>query len=650
MPSRRTGRPGYYLKYAIDPRPTQEEIERYAGQGLVIRSGPSNGLETVARLGSVALQLVDVSSWNSPSGECVPLLALKRETIGIDTEVTMRAPYLETLPPRLSLPERPTRHASVESRGSLPHANRAAKFRPRGSHPHDLQSLLARMGVNAARQLCSRRGLGPVVIGVIDSEFSVEGFDAKVMPVEDVWLTCENRRRLPGPGAHGDLMVAILREVLAGTQFQIRRLRLPPGVPALGGASSYLLPTYLAIALAMAVDPCGNAVDRPPADIVLIAMSSGEWGTPPQLDATLRAAGKEGREGRGTLVVCSTGRPSDNRQPVAENYLSAALGADEVAAHPDALAVGPCDLRGRWLRRLEGRTTRVRPADAHGVAAIAGRMGPSVEVVAPGVFTALPGDGAAADESGTVDESSMASALVAGVAGLILQSSPNLSSQDVRLLLRETAWVPLHVDMLEGPEATTLSRFDRSGHSFKVGAGMVNALGAVLSARDPLCQAFIRAAPPSSPPEQGMLFADFSLHVAAFFDTWLDDPTIAGGKLDLGDELALGYLHHRSDIARQLLRSFELRHQMDWLARHLRAILAYDGTSDWFSPTDGGTANHGVLRRRLVRLVESLREEAVGPDSLVSWLELAQSALKGATDRDIESTIGEALSGILLDR
>ena len=111
-----------------------------------------------------------------------------------------------------------------------------------------------------------------------------------------------------------------------------------------GAARSYLAPADLAAAVAVAVEDWR-------ADVVLIAMSDGAWGTPSYLGDVLREAARCGRGGRGAAIFCSVGDPSRNHVRQDD---SAVLGADDLASQPWVQAIAACDDSRALVSHLRG--------------------------------------------------------------------------------------------------------------------------------------------------------------------------------------------------------------------------------------------------------------------------------------------------------
>ena len=245
-----------------------------------------------------------------------------------------------------------------------------------------------------------------------------------------------------------------------------------------GAARPYLAPADLAAAVAVAVEGWR-------ADVVLIAMSDGAWGTPGYLGDVLREAARCGRGGRGAAIFCSVGDPSRNHVRKDD---SAVLGADDLASQPWVQAIAACDQRGRWYRTYAGYGA--------GAGAAYNRLGPAVALAASGEPRRW-------SEHIAADDSSQASALAAAAAARVLAANPELSAVELRALLALTADVPADVDGGSGLAAGLFDARDRLGHSFKLGHGVVNVRAASMGAADPVCLALLATRPVPDPDPTG---------------------------------------------------------------------------------------------------------------------------------------------------
>jgi hypothetical protein len=359
----------------------------------------------------------------------------------------------------------------------------------------------------------------------------------------------------PMPG-HGVVMAAAVEAVAPDVRLGLFEIPF--------AHASYVHGTDLAAALAQAVGDWG-------ADVVLIAMAHAGWGVPAHLRAILRGCARSGRGGRGAIIVCCTGRIDQNRDVHGDSPI---LAGDDFNAQPWVIPVAACGLMGGWYR-----------VHRHPL----GRLGPSVELCAPGELVTFPAVGAA-------DDSSLAAALVAGTAARMVATHPGLSLEDLRQLLRATALKlsPEDDPATPGLEADRFNEWDGAGHNFKLGHGRVDALGACLAAADPVCYALLAtrrslSGQPTSPSTAGM-----ELEAARGWESLLWDLAPQSG-------LAQRYLSLRGHLVPLVLRTPALRDALFWLARHLRALRLY-GPAAW--PEDG--TDHGALKDRCLHVLEVL--------------------------------------------
>ena len=226
--------------------------------------------------------------------------------------------------------------------------------------------------------------------GRVEGPFSL----SRLMAANDARAGTPPATRAPG---HGAAMAGIILH-------QVPRARVGLfQVPAIAGAvPAYLAPTEIAVAVAAAVESWR-------ADVVLIAMSDGAWGTPRHLRDVLREAARTGRGGRGAAIVCSVGDPAKNHSRAED---SAAIGADDLASQPWVIAAAACDSDGRWLRARFDYQHSGSPGTTYN------RFGPSVALAASGESQVFGGVLAA-------DDSSQAAALVAAGAAAVLQHAPD---------------------------------------------------------------------------------------------------------------------------------------------------------------------------------------------------------------------------------
>jgi hypothetical protein len=367
---------------------------------------------------------------------------------------------------------------------------------------------------------------------------------------------------------HGTAMAGIVLHEAPGACVGLFR------VPSVAGAvRAYAAATDLAIAIATAVEDWR-------ADLVLVAMSEGAWGTPRHLREVLREAARAGRGGRGTAIVCSVGDPAKNHSHADD---SAALGADDLASQPWVLAVAACDARGRW-QRAEFEYRR------------AGAPGATYNRFGPGVALTAAGEGRLYSDGIAGDDSSQAAALAAAAAARALAAAPALGADELRAILAITADVPAVIDDGAGLAAGIFDGRDRLGHSPKVGYGRVNGDAAALAAADPIALALLSTRPCPDPARAG---ASLGHRLArAWNDVVLEGAARADGR---AGDLARGYARVRGALARRLLHSLAANEAAAWLARHLRAIAETDDSS-WLSATQ----DHGALVERIRHAAEVL--------------------------------------------
>ena len=376
-----------------------------------------------------------------------------------------------------------------------------------------------------------------------------------------------------GPG-HGTAMAGVVLAECPGACVGLFQI---PGVA--GAARPYLAPVDLAAAVAAAVGAWQ-------ADVVLIAMSDGAWGTPRYLREVLREAARCGRRGRGASIFCSVGDPSRNHVRQDD---SAALGADDLASQPWVHAVAACDSQGGWYRVYPGYQC---PGPANGNAG----NGATYNRLGPAVALAALGEPRRWSEHIAADDSSQASAVAAAAAARVLQKNRDLSAVELRALLALTADVPGAVDGGRGLAAGTLDARDRLGHSLKIGHGVVNARAARLAAADPVCLALLatRAVPE----------AENQTPALALARAWQIGVRRAARR---ANPLARAYLRLAGRVSRLFLTSLSVQEALCWLARHVRALSEGARWTFWQGQ------DHGALIERIRHACETIRE-ALDPD------------------------------------
>jgi hypothetical protein len=473
--------------------------------------------------------------------------------IGVNSRVWMEERYMLPPPPRRQGlapgPERPEI--------GLP--------RPRIS----VETLLRAIGLGAPAAP-ARSGDGthrpPVRVAVIDSDCGgwgvLRGVDDASLQLAPVagGLRFPRSQQPPDPvqpiAGHGVVMAAAVAAVAPDARLGLFEVPF--------AHASYVHATDLAAALARAVGEWG-------ADVVLISMAHGGWGVPAHLRAILRGCARSGRGGRGALVVCCTGRIDQNQDLHGD---STVLASDDFNAQPWVLPVAACGLQGGWYR-------------VHGHPL--GRLGPSVELCAPGELVTFQSVGAA-------DDSSLAAAVVAGTASRVVATNPLLTLAEVRQVLRVTAQEMPAESAPDAPglEAGCFNDWDHAGHNFKLGHGRVDALSAGLAAADPVsyCLLATRRSPLRSPDGP---FPEVERVAAQGWEFQLQQRAPE-------DELVQRYLALRGGLVPLLLRTPALQEALFWLARHLRALRLH-GPPSWPEETE-----QGALKDRCLHVVEVLTE------------------------------------------
>ncbi|HWM12023.1 MAG TPA: S8 family serine peptidase [Solirubrobacteraceae bacterium] len=200
--------------------------------------------------------------------------------------------------------------------------------------------------------------------------------------------------------------------------------------------------TTLARAVAYAADPSREVPGADPADGADILVSSlgpngAAWDLTAVLELAIEFAAATGRGGRGLSIFWA-----------ASNGTNVDVLQDEVVSHADVIAV-----------------VRSNQNDVEDNAA----RGPEVELIAPGVnVVSTMGNGGYGPSTGT----SFAAPCAAGCAALALATNPDLTRDELRAIMRDTA------DKIGGVA------YDANGHHPDYGFGRVNAQAAVLAAQD----------------------------------------------------------------------------------------------------------------------------------------------------------------------
>ena len=446
--------------------------------------------------------------------------------------------------------------------------------------------------------------------GRVEGPFSL----SRLVAANDARAGAPPATRAPG---HGTAMAGIVLHEVPRARVGLFQ------VPAIAGAvPAYLAPTEIAVAIAAAVESWR-------ADVVLIAMSDGAWGTPRHLRDVLREAARTGRRGRGAAIVCSVGDPAKNHSRAED---SAAIGADDLASQPWVIAAAACDSAGRWLRARFDYQRSGSPGTTYN------RFGPSVALAASGESQVFGGVLAA-------DDSSQAAALVAAGAAAVLQHAPDTTLDDLRALLFMTADAPAEIDgpndrpidAQPGLATSVCDGRDRLGHSFKVGYGRVNAAAAVLAASDPIAAALLATRRCPDPAVGGKSAA---LRMAEAWEaTWRQ--ALAGAPR--AARLAAGYARVRGGSrARRCVRPRPPRRWPGWRGTrarcrktHNRRIAGSPG-----SPTQG---DHGALDDRVHHAIEVLARAVSEDAPAARWLARFAAALTAAGTGHVGVIFAEVL-------
>ena len=582
---------GYDRELEWNEPPSARE-SRYARWTVVRAAGaPAPAWWPLARIGRVDLYLAPPGSErDAPALSATPVVAAKRgrrgsgDYVGVDGYVGLAGCHTED---------------NDNARGDVP--GDAAPDRP-----HE--------PVFAPPATASDR----IRVAVIDVSFdNVEALGGHVEALGGAGVEGPFLVGLPGdrdvdtsivaPG-HGTAMAGV---VLAEAPDAYVGLFQIAGVA--GAARPYLATADLAAAVAAAVEGWR-------ADVVLIAMSDGAWGTPAYLRDVLREAARCGRAGRGAAIVCSVGDPSRNHVRQED---SAALGADDLASQPWVQAIAACDTRGRWYR------TYARYGA--GVGATYNRFGPAVALAASGEPSRW-------SEHIASDDSSQATALAAAAAARALAANPDLSAVELRALLALTADVPADVDGGRGLAAGVFDDRDRLGNSFKLGHGVVNARAASLGGADPVCLALLATRTvPDAEPASGRAGRGLALARA-----WR--AALAREARRPGGAAARAYLDVAPLVSRLFLTSLTVQQAFGWLARHVRALCDGADLGAWCRQ------DHGAFIQQIQYALETVRDALVhGERNATTTLQTLEDAL-AATDAGaaVATFLATALSPVVM--
>jgi hypothetical protein len=196
----------------------------------------------------------------------------------------------------------------------------------------------------------------------------------------------------------------------------------------------------LARAVAYAADPGMEIAGADPstgADVIVSSLgpNGANWALTAVLQNAIVFAANQGRKGRGTPIFWASS--NGNNVDIAQ---------DQVVSHDDVISVG-----------------RSRRDDTEGNSA----RGEELDFLAPGVsVVSTASGGGTRTDTGT----SFAAPLSAGVGALVLSINSDLSTREVRKILRDTC------DKIGG------ATYDQAGHNLDYGYGRINAFRAVVQA------------------------------------------------------------------------------------------------------------------------------------------------------------------------
>lgn len=584
---------GYDRRVTVPDDPPSEELLRMYGSkvAVVLRGPVPLGREPLCSVGEVHLLLAERNEVKGGPDILAldPVICWKRGVA--PAGATGGEEDFAGIDDAVCTPEFWT-DAARDGEQVRPLATALKAFRaPRTSGPptfglgnRTLREGLHVMGLPQARSLLKPQpATAPVRIALIDSSFA--GPIGSVLPASQsgdavaiepgLEYPADSEARPNEELGHGSVLAAALAEALGpGCEFRYYRLAHREGALACG----WLDATALAVALGRA-GAWG-------ADVIIVPMSEGHWGCPEHLRVILRELWRTGRKGKGIPVFCSVGS-SDKNHTASNSGSSSALGADDLASQAWVQAVAATDEEGRWYRRYLRVEESTSPL---------GRFGPGVALSALGAVHVHA-------SAGGMDDTSLASCLVAATGALVLQANPELTVVELRALLQRTCDVPPVVDDGPGRAAEHFNAWDRQGHNFKLGSGRVNALAAVLAAADPVCQALLMTRPsPGRVPTLAVADSDPALRRAL---AWFQWARAKEGTEPAGSLLAR-YLALRGRMARLLVQSLALQDAVGWVARHLMAV--------WVAEVEpsraGPQPDHRALLFRLRDTLQMLEWEA----------------------------------------
>lgn len=356
-----------------------------------------------------------------------------------------------------------------------------------------------------------------------------------------------------GVNMHGSLMVAWA----VGTKRGFR------GVAPAASPRVYLVPQagvdVVSVPLAI-VQAANDGAD------VIVCSTFVDGTSSPMLDDALELARRQGRNGRGTLVVLPTGRAAASAR--GSVHASWSLDFGDPASDPRVLCVGPSARGGGWFHWLD-RKNKFRPF---------ANRGPAVRCLAPGDDMGYP----FSTRSRLFHaESSGASAIAAGVALLVLAANPELDADELTAVLTDTARevdpaCPGRFDPVADAHDEHPACKDRDGHNAKHGYGVLDAARAVATVSDPFAAA-LTAIGEDRAARRWLRVVPWSRQLSR-------------------------------TAARRLLTDTHARHALASLARHLRLVAGEPARQDAHAP--------GALKRQLFVIARRFADAEPGNEEL----------------------------------
>ncbi|HEY6460884.1 MAG TPA: S8/S53 family peptidase, partial [Polyangiaceae bacterium] len=331
---------------------------------------------------------------------------------------------------------------------------------------------------------------------------------------------------------------------------------------------------------------------RDGADVIVCATYL-EATTSPMLDDALDVAVREGRRGRGTVVLLPTGRETSS--PAASLHASLSLALGDPASDPRVHCVAPSGRAGGWFLWRDARG-KLRPF---------ANRGPAVRWLAPGDDLQYP---LAGGRRMFHAESSGASAVAAGVIALVLGRNPHLRLRELQTLLRQTATTPDPLPSaphsLADPSDVLPAGRDPDGHDAKCGYGRLDARRACAAAQDPFALALV------------------AIGEDAAACAWL-----ASAERPYSRRFA-------SWAARTLLRRSDLDHSVRVLARHARLVANHPLRAQAHAP--------GALTRQLglvLRELSSVRPVPLAVSAEIDQLVRSLHRVSGGSAATLEREV-----------